>query len=228
MADHFLGNIPVLRGNLDLCRAGAWTAEVVLQTDTAPDEGTTTTLSIAGTSRLCTVMSTSSDYLQVKCRLVAGRGKLGAEIEARDYRGYQAAQIAQDALQDAGETSGTWDALNAYCPHWTRRQGPCRDTMWRLLRLLGRGNAAATSPRWRVLDDGTVDTVVDDFAVVAEELRNFEAMASWGQERLLLLGVEDTIVVPGKSVVAFGASRQLDRVIYVMEPESFTAYCWYL
>lgn len=233
MADHFLGNLPIVRGDLDLVRVGAWTADIYLSTTEAPTVGTTTTLTVGGTQRIGTVIASSADYLQVKCRVVAGAGKLGVVTEARDYQGFTASTIAQDTLQDAEETPGSWGALDVYCPHWTRRQVPCIENLRRLCRLLtaedvlSDGIVTTSAPRWRVLDDGTVDTVVDDFAVVATPPL-FQQLASWGQERLLLLAVQDSTIVPGKSVVAWNVQRCIDRVRYSFANEAFQAWCWYL
>ena len=229
MADHLFGSSPIVSGNLELPRIGAWTAEVYFSITDAPDVGTTADLLIAGTSRSGTVVDIAADYLQVKARIVAGAGKLDTVLEARDYRGFQAAQIAQDALRDAGEQTGTWSALDIYCAHWTRSQGPCRESLRRVTRLLGRGevaNADATAlTTWRFGDDGVADTVVDTFA-----LNNaaFEHLASWGQERLLFLGMYDSNVRPGQSVQAWDTVRKLDRCLYEFGPNRFTMTAWYL
>lgn len=193
----------------------------MLATTSPPSRGDVLDLTIAGKSRLGTVVDVGGDYLQVKCRVVAGRGKLDAVVEPRDYRGYQASAIAQDALRDAGEVPGAWTLLPTYCANWQRVQGPCRGVLRRLVRLVD------SDARWRVLDDGTVDLVLDDFAVVATDA-DFQQLGSWGQERLLLLGLDSTIVVPGKSIVAFDVERQVDRVEYRWESDSFMASVWYL
>ena len=229
MADHLFGSSPIVSGNLELPRIGAWTAEVYFSITDAPDVGTTADLLIAGTSRSGTVVDIAADYLQVKARIVAGAGKLDTVLEARDYRGFQAAQIAQDALRDAGEQTGTWSALDIYCAHWTRSQGPCRESLRRVTRLLGRGEVANADTMalttWRFGDDGVADTVVDTFA-----LNNaaFEHLASWGQERLLFLGMYDSNVRPGQSVQAWDTVRKLDRCLYEFGPNRFTMTAWYL
>lgn len=224
MADFLLGTQPLIRGNLDLCRVGAATAEVLMATTTPPSRGDTLQLTMKGLSRLMTVVDVSGDYLQVKCRLVAGRGHLDAPIlDPRDYRGYQAAQIAQDAIGDAEEVAGDWSLLQVYCPHWTRFQGPLRQCLERMCRLVQDPTVA-----WRVLDDGTVSLVQDDFATIVETDRDFAQLGAWGQERLLLLGMTDTRVVPGRSVLAFGQVRNVDRVLYTWDSDTFNAMVWYL
>jgi hypothetical protein len=52
-------------------------------------------------------------------------------------------------------------------------------------------------------------------------------LGSWGQERLLLFGVTDTSIQPGKSVVAFDQTRALDRVLYEFDPDMFQCWAWY-
>lgn len=235
MADFTLGGVPILSGNVNLPRIGAWTMDAYLQTTIAPLRGTTTTLALKDRLMLGTVVASSADYLQVKCRVVGGRGKLNNILSPRDYRGYQASEIAQDALRDAGEVPGQWSALDVYCAHWTRSQGPCRGTLRRLARLWQNDDVvvgedeviaagATVPPVWRVLDDGTVDSVVDDFSTTASQ---YVPLESWGQDRLVQLSVDDALLSPGRSVVAFGATRRLDRVVYGLEPRSFQALCWY-
>lgn len=229
MADHHFGQYGIVSGNLELPRTGAWTAEVFFSAASAPSKGSTADLQIGTINRRGTVVDIAADYLQVKARIVAGAGKLDTVLEARDYRGFQAAQIAQDALRDAGEQTGTWSALDIYCAHWTRSQGPCRESLRRVTRLLGRGevaNADATAlTTWRFSDDGVADTVIDTFALNSAAM---EHLSSWGQERLVFLGVYDSSIRPGQSIVAWDAVRKLDRVLYEFGPTRFTLTGWYL
>jgi hypothetical protein len=229
MADHHFGQYGIVSGNLELPHTGAWTAEVFFSAASAPSKGSTADLQIGTINRKGTVVDIAADYLQVKARIVAGAGKLDTVLDARDYRGFQAAQIAQDALRDAGEQTGTWSALDIYCAHWTRSQGPCRESLRRVTRLLGRGevvSADATSlTTWRFGDDGVADTVVDMFALSAGA---FEQLSSWGQERVVFLGVYDSNIRPGESIVAWDAVRKLDRVLYEFGPTRFTLTGWYL
>lgn len=224
MSDFLLGTSALIKGNLDLCRVGASTAEVYLATTTPPTKGDTLQLTMKGTSRLMTVVDVSGDYLQVKCRLVAGRGHLDTPIlDPRDYRGYQAAQIAQDAIGDAGEVAGDWSLIDTYCGHWTRSQGPLRTCLQRLCRLVREPGVA-----WRVLEDGSIALVRDEYDVVVETDNDFAQLVAWGQERLLLLGMTDTRVVPGRSVMAFGEVRNVDRALYTWDSDTFNAMIWYL
>jgi hypothetical protein len=229
MADHHFGQYGIVSGNLELPRTGAWTAEVFFSAASAPSKGSTADLQIGTVNRKGTVVDIAADYLQVKARIVAGAGKLDTVLDARDYRGYQAAKIAQDALRDAGEQTGTWGALDIYCAHWTRSQGPCRESLRRITRLLGRGevvSADVTSlTTWRFGDDGVADTVVDTFALNSAAM---EHMSSWGQERLVYLGVYDSSIRPGQSIIAWDTVRKLDRVLYEFGPTRFTLSGWYL
>lgn len=221
MADFFLGRLPIVKGNVNFPLIGTWTAEVLLSGTDAPPVGTQTTLSMWGTVRRCAVVSSSADYLQVKCRLVAGAGKLDAELEPRDYRNYAASTIAQDALKDAGEGVGDWSALTTVCPHWSRSQGPLRETLHRIVRLTNDPDL-----HWRVGDDGLVSLVRDLYTLVTPNEDTVQ-LGSWGQERLLLFGVTDTSIQPGKSVVAFDQTRALDRALYEFDPDMFQCWAWY-
>lgn len=221
MADFLLGKLPIVLGNASFPLIGAWTAEVLLSTTEAIPVGLQTTLSMRGTERACTVVATSADYLQVKCRLVAGAGKLGAELDSRDYRNYAASTIAQDALQDAGEGVGDWSALTTVCPHWLRPQGPLRETLHRLVRLTNDPDL-----HWRVEDDGRV-SLVRDLYTLATPNEETAQLGSWGQERLLLFSITDTTIQPGKSVRAFDQTRAIDRALYEWDSDKFQCWAWY-
>ena len=221
MADFFLGKLPIVAGNANFPLIGAWTAEVLLSGTDAPPVGTKTTLIMRGTERACAVVSSSADYLQVKCRLVAGAGKLDVPLDARDYRNYAASTIAQDALKDAGEAVGDWSALTTVCPHWLRPQGPLRETLHRLVRLTNDPDL-----HWRVGDDGRV-SLVRDLYTLATPNEETADLGSWGAERLLLFGVTDTSIQPGRSVVAFDQTRQIDRCLYEWDADKFQCLAWY-
>jgi len=225
LADFLLSDRPLIRGNLDIPRIGAATAEVFLSSTTSPpSKGDTLQLVMKDTSRLMTVVDVGGDYLQIKCRLVAGRGHLDEPLlEPRDYRGYGAAEIAQDAIGDAGEVAGDWSLLDVYCANWTRSQMPLRQCLGRIGRLVQ--DPLVT---WRVQDDGAIALVRDDFSVVVGAPPDFAQLGAWGQERLLLLGMTDTRVVPGRSVQAFGQVRNVDRTLYMWDSDTFNAYVWYL
>jgi hypothetical protein len=96
-------------------------------------------------------------------------------------------------------------------------------------RLLGRGEVVSPDvtslTTWRFGDDGISDTVVDTFALSAGA---FEQLSSWGQERVVFLGVYDSNIRPGESIVAWDAVRKLDRVLYEFGPTRFTLTGWYL
>jgi hypothetical protein len=80
---------------------------------------------------------------------------------------------------------------------------------------------------WRVFDDGTVDSIDDAFDVAGSS-QTFAELGSWGQERLLLLGVQDSVIRPGDAVEAFGQDRRLDRCLYEFDEDSFKMWGWYL
>lgn len=221
MADFFLGKLPIVAGNANFPLIGAWTAEVLLSGTDAPPVGTQTTLSMWGAVRKCAVIASSADYLQVKCRLVAGAGKLDVPLDARDYRNYAASTIAQDALKDAGEGVGDWSALTTVCPHWLRPQGPLRETLHRLVRLTNDPDL-----HWRVGDDGRV-SLVRDLYTLATPNEETADLGSWGAERLLLFGVTDTSIQPGFSVEAFDQTRQIDRCLYEWDADKFQCLAWY-
>jgi len=228
MSDHRLGDSGVVKGNLDLPRVGAWTADVLLSATSAPTVGSVLPLVVGGTSRLGCVVEAGAEYAQAKCRVVGGRGQLGRVLAARQYRGESASTIAQDALRDAGEQPGAWTPFDFFCGHWLRSRGLCRDALRRLARAAARElldrDGAPLDFAWRVEPDGTVDAVVDEWATAPAE---FDILAAFPQERAVVLGVYDGALSPGSTIEVYGTSRRVERVLYHFDPDGFAAEVWH-
>lgn len=146
-----LNATPVLRGTLTLPRRGAWSALLVLDTDTAPSGAAALVTDEGATSYQGTIVRAREVYGRVEVLVVGGAGKLAAQLAPKHYTSVSARLIWADLLTDAGEASSAASdssLLATQLPGWTRLAGAAGDAMARLCATLG-----AT---WRVGLDGQV------------------------------------------------------------------------
>lgn len=146
-----LNDTPVLRGTLTLPRRGAWSASLVLDTDTAPSGAAALVTDEGATSYQGTIVRAREVYGRVEVLVVGGAGKLATQLAPKHYTSVSARLVWADLLTDAGEaSSAASDAslLATQLTGWTRLAGAAGDAMARLCATLG-----AT---WRVGLDGQV------------------------------------------------------------------------
>lgn len=146
-----LDGVPVLRGTLALPRRGAWSASLVLDTDTPPTGAVTLVTDEGAVTYRGTVVRAREVYGRVEVLLVGGAGRLATVLPPRRYLTTPARLVWQDLLSEAGEAaSATSDAtlLATQLPSWTRLRGQAGDALARL--------GAALGAAWRVRLDGTV------------------------------------------------------------------------
>jgi len=70
-------------------------------------------------------------------------------------------------------------------------------------------------------------SLVRDLYTLATPNEETADLGSWGAERLLLFGVTDTSIQPGKSVRAFDQTRAIDRCLYEWDADKFQCLAWY-
>lgn len=215
MGNYRLGNYPVISGTLTIPISGAWTADVRLASTSAPSG--TTTLTIHDNSLVGTIIASAADYASPRCRIVAGRGRLDVTLPPKDYRDYRAADIALDAIREAGEVGGIWDTLDVICPHWLRPQASVRSVLQRLSRL-------DPLSSWTVSDSGTIDLVQHRFNLYVGSYSTFR---SFGDEKVLVLHVDDIGIRPGMSIQAFGRSVRVNRTMYEWDERQLQCMVWY-
>lgn len=146
-----LNDVPVLRGALTLPRFGAWSALLVLDTDTAPSGATALVTDEGATSYQGTIVRAREVYGRVEVLVVGGAGKLATQLAPKHYISVSARLVWADLLTDAGEASSAasdTSLLATQLTGWTRLAGPAGDAMTRLCTQLGAS--------WRVSLDGQV------------------------------------------------------------------------
>lgn len=151
MSDLTLNGAPVLRGRIDVPRAGVWHAELELDSDAAPDGAAT--IAGARVRLLGTVASAGIDPAtgRVTARVVGGRAGFATALAARQYRGAPLRIVVGDALRDAGEAlapSSDADVLATVRAQWIRAGVAASEALAQAL--------DGTGATWRVLADGAV------------------------------------------------------------------------
>lgn len=211
----------IVAGHLSLPACGAGTADLFFaEPDTAPEVGTRGALAALGTSRVMTVAESGEEGGYARVRLVAGAGKLDAELEPRQYQGCLPSFVATDCLTDAGEEVGQgWSLLDdRRLQWWNRPRASLRECLRRLARL-------RDDLRWRIAPDGSVELVSETWPdMTAHVDRDLFAQP---QERLVSFWPADGSVSPGHAVTVFGVSRQLLRVEYQWDGADCTCRAWY-
>jgi hypothetical protein len=151
VSDLSLNGSAVQHGTLRLPRVGAWTADLVVDTDAAPT-GSVALTSADGAHKLQgTVVRAGVDGERAHVLVVGGAGGLGREVAPVYYRGVPLRLPIGEVLRAAGETlSTTSDAavLGRLLGKWTRERASAGTLLGHLLDAVG--------GVWRVADDGSV------------------------------------------------------------------------
>ncbi len=144
-----LNGSPILSASVLMPRVGVWTADIELDSDTAPT-GTVTLSSDAGPSWLGTVISGAVTLGTWRGRLVGGAGGLRRNLGPLAYQNPTLGDVLADALREAGETlsAASGSLAQSTTALWHRIAGPAAQTV--------RDVARAQGWPWRVLDDGAV------------------------------------------------------------------------
>ena len=146
MSDLLVAGLPVLRGDFLLPRVGAWTADLVLDADSAPS-GVVAIESAGGLRLSGFVERVNVTEGRVEVRIRAGRGQLAKELAPVAYRpvgGVRVRTLLEDLARDSGEELSPNTApeiTEAFLAAWSRERG----TTARALRAL----AFALGCSWR-------------------------------------------------------------------------------
>lgn len=141
---------------------GVWTADVIVDVDTAPTGAVT--IEIAGeetTTLTGFARRPGTSELKTFVRVVGGAGGLWQQIDPLYYTDTTVRTVVEDLLRDAGETlsdTASSDVLDMQIEKWTRKQGVAQTALDMLSRSIGF--------TWRVLLDGTVWIGMDSFPEV--------------------------------------------------------------
>jgi hypothetical protein len=184
-----------------ITRSGAWYADLILDTTTAPTGAVTIvsddgTLSLEGTVAFGGVWQGHTDL-----RVEAGGGHWdGPALSARFYRDPTLRIVLTDALRDAGEQldpSVDSALLDTPLSGWTRRRATLKSTLGDIVRF-----ACPPGSRWRTTPSGKVWIGTDDY-LTETFLPEFELM-DWQPSELravITSELPSPFLVPG---VLFG------------------------
>lgn len=151
MAEWTMAGARVLEMRIARPRTGAWTADVVLDTD-APPTGRVVLAAADGSASFAgTVASAEDRFGHVAARVCGGAHGLSTALAPAYYRGATVRLVVADLLRAAGETlAGDSDAgiLGAGLAVWTRAAAPAATALAAVL--------APSGAVWRVRPDGAL------------------------------------------------------------------------
>lgn len=132
---------------LRMPRIGAWTADVAVDSRTAPTGAVT--LALQGATLRGTVHRSGLWKGGAYAQLVGGAGGLATQLSARAYRDVPLRLPVSDVLREAGETlAPSSTGLDEQRPAWVRMAAQASTSLGLLL--------APAGLSWRTLVDGTV------------------------------------------------------------------------
>jgi len=182
MSDLTVNGVPVLRGDLLLPRVGQWSADLVLDAETAPS-GSVAIESPMGLRLVGTVERVSTVEGRVEARIQAGANGLGRQLEPVAYRpvgGVRVRTILEDWARASGESlsqSMAPELLATFVPAWVRERGSAARAIRSLALELGcswrfdaEGGLLLVRETWPTVDPDGVRVLRDDPVNDAVEL----------------------------------------------------------
>lgn len=182
MSDLTVSGVPVLRGDLLLPRVGQWSADLVLDAETAPS-GSVAIESPMGLRLVGTVERASSVEGRAEVRIQAGANGLGRQLEPVAYRpvgGVRVRTILEDWARASGESlsqSMAPELLATFVPAWVRERGSAARAIRSLALELGcswrfdaEGGLLLVRETWPTVDPDGVRVLRDDPVNDAVEL----------------------------------------------------------
>lgn len=182
MSDLTVNGVPVLRGDLLLPRVGQWSADLVLDAETAPS-GSVAIESPMGLRLVGTVERVSTVEGRVEARIQAGANGLGRQLEPVAYRpvgGVRVRTILEDWARASGESlsqSMAPELLATFVPAWVRERGSAARAIRSLALELGcswrfdaEGGLLLVRETWPTVDPDGVQVLRDDPVNDAVEL----------------------------------------------------------
>lgn len=182
MSDLTVNGVPVLRGDLLLPRVGQWSADLVLDAETAPS-GSVAIESPMGLRLVGTVERVSTVEGRVEARIQAGANGLARQLEPVAYRpvgGVRVRTILEDWARASGESlsqSMAPELLATFVPAWVRERGSAARAIRSLALELGcswrfdaEGGLLLVRETWPTVDPDGVQVLRDDPVNDAVEL----------------------------------------------------------
>jgi hypothetical protein len=183
--DSSLNGEPVLEASVHFPMSGAWSAEIQVAAEDAPDPGQVVTFSLAGTDFVARVTRAGIEASRSLVRLTGGAVDWSEARAVKHYRNTDVGQV----LSDLGVSTST--ALDTDLPFWTRNPGTTGSAVQAIAKQLG--------VNWRVLPNGTVRLIEE--APAAVDVEDAVETARDPGRGVVTVAVEDSLIQPG---VLFG------------------------
>ncbi|TAL29022.1 MAG: hypothetical protein EPN98_21505 [Phenylobacterium sp.] len=216
-----LNGLPVIRGHIHMPQLGAWTADLVVDTET--DVTGAVTLTLDGGLRLVGFAVRGGQFQATEyIRVIGGAGGLVRQARVQHYRNTTVRAVVSDLVRAAGESlSNTADSsvLALQLLAWTQLAQPVAAALTSI--ASDRRHAGAVA--WRVLADGTIwigrETWPDAGLKAPADYQELVALPSEGW---VDLGFEVPRVVPGVSL----EGRRLSFVQHSIDGETVRTKAW--
>ena len=210
----------ILSGDITLVLGGAWTADITVDGD-PPAVGAFLKFRVHNKSWMGTTTQCSGPFGRTNARLIAGAGRFGNVVEARDYQNTSLDAVISDLLTDSGESAGDLSLLaNTPLAHWSRAGEPASRCLRRLMRVApagmftyfdGDGKLSAMQPTWA--------------SVASYELHDIAEV--WPSDNALVAYVVESVdFFPGQAITVAGVLKKIEAVQYTLG-EKTRAIIWF-
>lgn len=221
MADFTFDGASLVQGSILSPISGLWSGDIYFEDLEVPSVGQFGELQILGTTWSGSVTDVGTDGGFARARIIGGANKFDESLPPQEWRGYTLGQIAHDCLSEAGEVVGTgWDSLTISCAHWQRSQGPLREALRRVSRLI------PPDLHWRCTPDGQIALVDDSSWPDGTDSVDVD-MFPFPHERCVQWFPIDGVNVVGKALTLFGIQRRILRAEYRWNSHEITVRGWY-
>lgn len=204
-----VAGLPAVSGHIHLPRIGTWTADIRLDSDTAPTKRVELVLADGALHLVGTVVPGGTGPVRgsVQVRLVGGAGGLRRTLAAAGYHNVPLSVPLRALLSDAGEVlapEADAGALGTMLPRWARMAVPAARSLEAL--------AARTAMSWRVLPSGAVWLGPERWRAAAGD---YQVLEDVPQQRSVWLSSDAPSVLPGQVLLG----RPVGHVAHHFGPE---------
>ena len=212
----------VIRGRIHMPTSGAWFAELVLDTATAPSGSVTIAadngLSIKGTVSKAGVFLDSANV-----RIVGGAGGLANPVTPSAFQRAQLSDALKGVTQASGDTLSSTvsaDLLSTLLTAWVSTRKPAAQALDDLCAYVS--GARGQTINWRYLDDGKLWLGAETWPSVTLPDTDSLLVNSPASGRQVI-GVATPSLLPGVNLVDVGNVIAVDHYI---EPDEIRTWAW--
>lgn len=214
----------IVRGNLSLPRMGAWTADLVVDTNRLL-EGRVE-LRVGPAADLVLVGTVSRAGITaglLHARIVGGSNGLRRLVKPRHYTTPNARLVLADLLSDVGEALGPSEpaVLNEQLEHWTTVQMPCAQAIKCVLGRVEKAPGIDPGIAWRIAPDGSM-TISHEFWPDSDVKDFTEQRGASPQADVWKINVIEPLVLPGTTL----AGRRVGAVFYEFNGRGLSTSLW--